>query len=123
MSILEPIKPVKPTVGIFSRLGASLDRQWVKPGWGLPVYLAGLVICFVLGPILLYATDVLPVQWIGWIFLALGEIGLFLGFMEFVVLRVLGLFRMGALVRVTYYEAACCSRSRLLCWWWGGRAF
>ena len=97
--------PVQVVTRSMDRLGYGLDRLAARPGWELPTYLIALALCFALGLTLLFGSTLLMVQWVGRGFLALGAAGVFMGLIEMVVLRALGLFPLGALVRVTYYEA------------------
>jgi ABC-type transport system involved in multi-copper enzyme maturation permease subunit len=86
-------------------MGANMDRQWIKPGWHAPIYFATMAFFIAAGLGILYGTDIFGFHWVGRGFLAVGQMMAFVGFMEYAVLRVFGLFRLGALVRVTYYEA------------------
>jgi len=69
------------------------------------IYLACLVLLWGLGAAFLYASTWFVGQWAGYALLALGGMALVGGLVEYVVLPVLGIFRLGAIVRVTYYEA------------------
>jgi ABC-type transport system involved in multi-copper enzyme maturation permease subunit len=96
---------VNRSIGLSIRMGTNMDRQWIKPGWHAPIYFGTMLFCIVAGLAILYGSSIFGLHWVGRGLLAFGEMMAFVGFMEFAVLRVLGIFRLGALVRVTYYEA------------------
>jgi hypothetical protein len=84
-------------------------RMRSKLGWEIATYLFVVVSLFAAG-IILWAThrgdyfmSILYVT--GMLLMALGAMGLFLGLMEFGVMRLLGMTQLGSIARITYYEA------------------
>jgi ABC-type transport system involved in multi-copper enzyme maturation permease subunit len=76
-------------------------------GWQVPTYVAVTLGLAALGFSLIAFSQVFPdMLFVGGAYLiALASIGVFLGFVEYVLMPVFGQFRLGAICRVTYYEA------------------
>jgi len=91
-----------------------LQRQFrrFENNWAIASYLAVMSVLLLLGVVLLKVVPADPrdyvialPQQIGWYVMALAFAGLIFGLVEFALLRVVGLFQLGAITRVTYYEA------------------
>jgi ABC-type transport system involved in multi-copper enzyme maturation permease subunit len=93
---------------IAALVSAGAVWAWVmrsRLGWEIPTYLTGLGVLLVAGAILLGRPFDSYGYQTGLFLLGLaGAVGLF-GLIEFGVLRLIGMFRLGAITRVTYYEA------------------
>jgi ABC-type transport system involved in multi-copper enzyme maturation permease subunit len=92
----------------FIIIAAAAAITWYlrsRSGWEIPSYLTGLAVLLLAGIILSrYNFNSYPYL-IGIFLLALaGAVAIF-GIVEFALLRLIGLFRLGAITRVTYYEA------------------
>jgi ABC-type transport system involved in multi-copper enzyme maturation permease subunit len=74
-------------------------------GWEIPSYLTGLGALLALGTILFGREFNTYPYLIGLFLLGLAASVAVFGVVEFAVLRLVGLFRLGAITRVTYYEA------------------
>jgi ABC-type transport system involved in multi-copper enzyme maturation permease subunit len=75
-----------------------------RVGNGVAGWLVATGAAFALGFLLLPNTSTAVLAMSGAACLTLGAILLVFGFLEFAILRTIGLFRLGALTRVTYYE-------------------
>src|SRR3954469_15627571 len=83
---------------------AFINRQ--RLGWQIPTYLGILLGLTAVGATLVALTPFLSILYIaGAISLALAGVALILGIVEFAILPLLGLSVLGAIARVTYYEA------------------
>jgi hypothetical protein len=89
---------------------AVMVPLWIKRqrfGWQIPTYVGITLGLAALGfSVMAFSSQYADMLSVGGIYiLGLAGIGLFLGFVEFAILPVIGQFRLGAISRVTYYEA------------------